>query len=249
MADAEATAISSASMATTARPWTVLPHGTIEKLSSRLWTVSGALPNMPLQRRMTIVRREDDSLLIHSAIPLDDDSMREIEAWGKPAQLIVPNGWHRLDAGAYVARYPALRVYCPRAAMDRVQQVVRVHGAVEDMPADSVVSPRMIEGLSSGEAVFIVRDERGAALVFNDLLFNHKHVEGAQGFVMRMLGSTGGPKVTRVAKAVMISDRSAVAKELVELANMPRLYALIPGHGDVVIEGSSRVLASVALRV
>lgn len=236
-------------MATSARPWTVLSHGSIEKLSSRLWTVSGTLPDMPLQRRMTVVRRDDDSLLIHSAIALDEDSMRELEAWGTPAQLIVPNGWHRLDAGAYLARYPKLRVYCPRAAMARVQEAVRVHGAVEDMPSDSVVSARMIDGLSSGEAVFIVRDENGVALVFNDLLFNHQHVAGAQGFVMRMLGSTGGPKVTRVAKTMMVSDRSAVAKELVELANLPKLYALVPGHGDVVTEGSSRVLASVALRV
>ena len=249
MAAAAATAISSATMATSARPWTVLAHGPIEKLSSRLWTVSGSLPNMPLQRRMTVVRRDDDSLLIHSAIPLDEASMRELEAWGKPAQLIVPNGWHRLDAGAYVARYPALRVYCPRAAMTRVQEVVRVHGAVEDMPTDSVVAPRMVEGLSSGEAIFVVRDERGVALVFNDLLFNHKHVEGAQGFVLRVLGSTGWPRVTRVAKMAMISDRAAVAKALVELANMPKLYALVPGHGDVVTDGSSRVLASVALRM
>ncbi len=231
------------------RPWTVLPHGAIEKLSNRLWTVSGSLPDIPLQRRMTVVRREDGRLWIHSAIALDEEAMGELEAWGEPAELVVPNAFHRLDANAFVARYPKLRVYCPRVAAPRVSDVVRVHGAIEDMPTDAVLEPRSVEGISSREAVFAVHDERGCALIFNDLFFNHQHVAGLQGWIVRMLGSSGGPRVTRVARLVMVDDRALVAKSLVELANTPRLYALIPGHGDVVTRDASRVLATTALRV
>ena len=236
-------------MAPQARPWTVLPHGPIEKLSSRVWTVSGTLPDMPLQRRMTVVRRADDSLWIHSAIPLDEASMAQIEAWGAPAQLVVPNGWHRLDAAAYTARYPKLRVFCPAVARERVREVVTVHHTLDELAEDSVLGAVFSDGVSSGEAVFVARDERGVALIFNDLFFNHAHVPGGAGMVLRALGSTGGPRVTRTAKMLMIRDRSAVAKTLVELANLPRLYALVPGHGDVVLEGAPQVLANAALRV
>lgn len=233
-------------MAETPRPWTVLPHGTIEKLSDRVWTVGGALPDIPLERRMTLVKRPDGRIVVHSAMALEDDAMREIEAWGEPAELVVPNGWHRLDAHAYVQRYPKLRVYCPQQARERVGKLVRVHGSVGDLQTDEALEIVTIPGVSSGEVVLSARDERGCALVFNDLFFNHKHVGGAQGTVMRLLGSTGGPRVTRVARLTMVSDRALVAKALVELSNRRGLYAAIPGHGDVVATNADRTLANVA---
>ncbi|MBL8684290.1 MAG: hypothetical protein JNK05_34265 [Myxococcales bacterium] len=233
-------------MAETPRPWTVLTHGTLEKLSDRVWTVAGALPTMPLERRMTLIKRPDGRLVVHSAIALDEASMREIEAWGEPSELVVPNGWHRLDAHAYTQRYPKLRVYCPREAKRRVGELVRVHGSLEDLARDTALEVVTIDGVSNGEVVLAARDERGCALVFNDLLFNHKHVGGAQGAVMRLLGSTGGPRVTRVARLTMVFDGSLVAKALVELANRRGLYAAIPGHGDVIATETAQTLATVA---
>ena len=50
---------------------------------------------------------------IHNAIAVDDRTRAEIEAWGRPRWLLVPNGWHRLDAGAFAARYDDLEVLCP----------------------------------------------------------------------------------------------------------------------------------------
>lgn len=233
-------------MAETPRPWTVLPHGTLEKLSDRVWTVSGALPAMPLERRMTLIKRPDGRVIVHSAMALDDASMREIEAWGEPAELVVPNGWHRLDAHAYTQRYPKIRVFCPREAKARVGELVRVHGSVDELARDEAVEVVAIDGVSTGEVVLAARDERGCALVFNDLLFNHKHAEGAQGLVMRLLGSTGGPRVTRVARLAMVSSTALVAKALVELANRRGLYAAIPGHGDVIASATAQTLATVA---
>jgi|LNFM01.1.fsa_nt_gb hypothetical protein len=236
-------------MAETPRPWTVLPHSPIEKLSDRVWTVAGAQPQIPLERRMTLIKRDDGRVVVHSAIALDDDSMREIEAWGEPAEIIVPNGWHRLDAHAYSQRYPKARVYCPRVARERVEAQVRVHGTLDDLRRDETLSVIEVEGLSNGEVVFAARDERGCALVFTDLLFNHTHVGGAQGTMMRLLGSTGGPRVTRVARLAMVSEGYLVAKSLVELANRRGLYAAIPGHGSVIATNAAQTLAVVATKL
>ena len=98
------------------RPWTVLPHQPIEKLQENLWTVEASLPQGPLRRRMGIARLGDGQLVFLNAIALDEASMKQIEAWGKPAFALTANGFHRLDLGSYKVRYPGLRVLAAPAA-------------------------------------------------------------------------------------------------------------------------------------
>jgi len=105
------------------RPWTVLPHQPIEKLQENLWTVEASLPQGPLRRRMGIARLGDGQLVFFNAIALDDASMKQIEAWGKPAFALTANGFHRLDLGSYKARYPGLRVLAAPAARKRIGQM------------------------------------------------------------------------------------------------------------------------------
>lgn len=91
--------------------WRVLPHGPIEKLSENLWWVTGTIKGMSLKRVMAVAKRSDGKLVIHSAIAMDEAQMRELEALGEPAYLVVPSHHHRIDAPAYKRRYPALKVY------------------------------------------------------------------------------------------------------------------------------------------
>src|SRR5437016_4123932 len=60
------------------RPWTVLPHGPLEKLEPNLWAVEGTIP-MPageLSRRMCIARLGDGRLLLMNGVPLREVSGR-----------------------------------------------------------------------------------------------------------------------------------------------------------------------------
>src|SRR5438128_125225 len=100
------------------RPWTVLPHGPLEKLEPNLWAVAGSIP-MPagdFPRRMCIARLGDGRLLLLNGVPLVEEAMREVEAFGRPAFLLVPNGYHRPDIAAYKQRYPQLRVLAGEAS-------------------------------------------------------------------------------------------------------------------------------------
>src|SRR5262249_46784927 len=76
--------------------WTVYPHKPIEKIQDNLWRVEAPFPGAPFPRSMILVRLGDGRIIVHNAIALDEDEMREIEAWGKLAFLIVPNGGHRM---------------------------------------------------------------------------------------------------------------------------------------------------------
>src|SRR5688500_15019070 len=106
--------------------WKVLPHGPIERLTENLWRVRGELGRIPIGRVMTLARRSDGTVVIHNAIALEELLMEEIESWGRPSFILVPNRFHRIDAPAFAARYPEARVLCPARATKKVAQVVRV---------------------------------------------------------------------------------------------------------------------------
>ena len=63
--------------------------------------------------------------------------MKEIEAFGTPSVLVVPNGFHRLDAKVFKDRYPAMRVYCPAGDRKKVEQVVKVDYRVPGCPPET----------------------------------------------------------------------------------------------------------------
>jgi len=218
-------------MAKANREWTVLKHGPVNRLEENLWTVTAGVPGMALKRVMTLVRLADGRLVVHSAVALDDESMAEIEAWGPPAVLLVPNGYHRLDAPAYLARYPELQVLCPKGSRSKVEEVVRVDGDYDAFPDDPAVSVEHLAGVRKAEGVMIVRSGSGTTLVFNDAIFNMPHGRGVAGFIFRhVTGSTGGPRVTRLFRVMAVKDKAAFRDHLLRLAETPDLVRIIVSH-------------------
>src|SRR5262245_49018604 len=121
-------------MAKAFQTWTVLPHQPLEKLADNLWRVEGTMPDGRTRRVMSVAKMRDGRLVIHNAIALEEPLMAELEAFGTPAVLVVPNAYHRQDAKIFKDRYPALRVHCPRGATKGVGKVVPVDGDYEDAP-------------------------------------------------------------------------------------------------------------------
>jgi len=226
--------------------WTVLAHRPIEKLEANVWRVEGDLPKMPLKRVMTVARRADGRLVVHNPIALDEASMREIDAWGEVAFLVVPNGWHRLDARPFCARYPAARVYVPRGARAKVEEVVQVHGTYDEFPPDADVTLAELDGTAGNEGVMTVRSGGRTTLVFNDALFNMPHLPGLQGFVLKHLTqSSGGPRVSRVGKLFLVKGRDAFRAHLQRLAT-PDLARVIVSHHETITERPAEALRAVA---
>lgn len=215
----------------TSPEWRVLDNGPLEKLEENLWEVEGSVPGMPLKRRMTVVRLGDGSLVVHNAICLEEQAQRELDAWGPVRFVIVPNGWHRMDAPAYAARYPDAKLLCADPARKAVSKRVRVDGNLSVLPADPTLTHVALEGSSIGEHVLTVRSGRRTSLVFNDTVFNLPKLPGFKGFVYGLMGSTGAPKVTPLMRAVSVRDRAALRRHLETLADTPGLERIIPGHG------------------
>jgi len=230
--------------------WQPHPHGSIERHADELWSVAGTLPPSPIPRRMVVVRLDDGRLLIHSAVALDDAGMAALEAWGTPALLVVPNGMHRHDAGAFKERYPQLRVLCPTPATAKVSEVLGVDGSTDELSAEDGLDVFTLPGNKLGEFALIVRHADGSAsAVLTDAVFNLPHMPGFGGFVIKLLGSSGGPRVTNIGRWLMVEDRGRFADGLRELASIEGLRRLLPAHGDVIEGDVAATLRAVADRL
>lgn len=227
--------------------WRVLPHDPLQQLEPNLWRVEGSLEGMAMRRVMTVARRSDGVLVVHNGIALEEEQMSRLEALGELGFLVVPNAYHRLDAPAFKRRYPKIRVLCPSGARKRVEKVVPVDFDYDGYPADPDVTVRHVAGTKNAEGAMVVRHDGSASVVLNDLLFNMPHLPGFVGWVLKHLtASSGGPRMSRVARMFLVSDRQAAADDLRTLATTAGLARVIVSHHQVVDRDAAKVLRDVA---
>jgi hypothetical protein len=225
--------------------WTVGRHGPVEKLADNLWRVEGDIPGAPLRRVMSVAKLADGRLAVFSAIALDDAEMKELEAWGTPAFLIVPNAGHRLDAKIWKARYPTMRVVCPEGAKAKVAEVVPVDATEADLGEG--VSYGVVDGTAGRDAYLLVKSASGTTLVLNDVVMNMKKLPGFGGFMMGLFGFTSpAPKVTGPAKRFLVADQAAVKAHLEKLAETPKLSRIVVSHGAAVTASPADALRAAA---
>ncbi len=211
--------------------WNVLDHGPLQRVAENLWRVEGALPGMSLRRTMTVVRRSDGSLLLHSPIALDEARQRELEALGPIAVIVVPSAVHRLDVPAYKTRYPGVHVFCPRGGRAKIAEVVPVDGSYEDYADDGVLRFETLDGVGEQEGALIVRSADGVTVVLNDVVMNMDKKRDLLGYVFTtLMGSAPGPRVSRLSRLWYVKDQPALRRHLERLASLPDLKRLIVSH-------------------
>jgi hypothetical protein len=228
--------------------WKVLPHGKLTTVEENILTVVGEIP-MPLAnitRRMTVVRLLDGRLVIFNAIALDEDEMRALEEFGKPAFLVVPNGHHRLDAKIWKSRFPAMRVITPPGARTSVEKIVPVDATFADF-GDPSVTFVTVPGTREGEAALEVTGPNGTTLVLNDLVGNMPSTSGFGGWFLRLMRFAGDePRVPVPVKFTMIRDKAALAAQLRRWAALPSLKRVLVSHGKAIEDDPPSVMRKLA---
>ena len=234
-----------------AKDWTVLPHGPLINVADNVMTVEGDL-RMPFgtsHRRMTIVRMIDGRLIIWSAIALGEPEMKNIERFGRPAFLVVPNPFHRMDAAAWKARYPALRVITPEGARAAVGEIVPV-----DSTGGPFVDPDVhfvtVPGTKEREAALEIVNPNGMTLVLNDVAANIRDAHGLSGLVFRFFGFAGDePQVPLTIHMMLIDDKKALAAQFLRWAEVDNLRRIIVSHGEIIADDPRGVLRALAAKL
>jgi hypothetical protein len=227
------------------KEWTVLPHGKLTRINERILAVVGELkmPLMVLPRRMTAVRLKAGGLAIFSAIAMRDPEMAELEAFGRPAFLIVPSVRHRLDAQVYVKRYPDIIVVAPRAGVEKIGEVVPV---TTSTPAFGDPTVRFVE--IAGDSALEVDGDDGLTVIVNDLIGDIHDQSGIGGWLLKVMGFAGDdPHVPAPVKALLGKHKSEVAQQFRRWAERDDLRRIIVSHGDPIEtdpRGTLRTLAA-----
>jgi hypothetical protein len=183
---------------------------------------------------MTIVRLGDGRLVFHNAIPLTEEALAQVKAWGKPSMLIVPIHLHTIDAHAFREKL-GLAVFTSKAVVDRVRSVLPVDGVLEDLPGDPSLSCHPLAGTRFGEAAWTVRSGPRVSLLLCDAVQNSRPGRGWNGLMFRLMGFTGEDlKTPPFYKLRAVTDRAALKSSLLRLAETPDLARIVPSHGDIV---------------
>jgi hypothetical protein len=235
-------------MAAPHQEWTVLAHERPYALDDNILTVIGhiKMPAGDLPRRMTAVRLRDGRLVIFSAIALNEEGMSEVEAFGQPEFLVVPNDHHRLDAKSWKDRYPAMKVITPQGSRDKVAKAVPVDMSHVDF-GDRDVRFVTVPGTQEKEAALEVSSPSGLTLVLNDIIGNIRDAKGFGGWFLRMMGFAGDePHVPAPIKAMLVKDKAALAHQLRHWATDHQLKRIIVSHGETIEEDPKAALLKLA---
>jgi hypothetical protein len=214
------------------KSWTVLPHGKLTRVNERIREVVGQLkmPLMELPRRMTLVRTKSGELVIFSAIALNEPEMAELEAFGRPAWLVVPSERHRLDALGYLQRYPGIKVVAPRAGLKKIGEVVPVDTSLPDF-GDATI--RYVE--IAGDSALEIDGDDGLTVVVNDLIGDIHDEKGIGGWLLRIMGFAGDEAhVPAPVKMVLGKHKTEVAQQFRLWAERGDLRRVIVSHGDAI---------------
>jgi hypothetical protein len=224
-------------MARTERSWTVTPHSAIEKLSQNLWAVTSAIPGVPMNRRMCVIKRSNGELDFFHAVPLDDATLAEVKAWGTPTRLVIGHDNHGVDAHAFRDKL-GLKLFGPKENAEGLRARWGDVGTLEDIPKDAVVQYFSCAGTKRGDATALVHSGGQASLLFSDAFMNIR----TGPFSMRLAGFTGGPKIPFVFRTLFVKDKAALKTHLDKLAGTEGLAYLVPCHGDLVSQDAAAVL-------
>lgn len=238
------------------KPHRIYPHGQPIELAPGLWQVEGSLDIPGLPRNMTVLRLDDGTLLLHSAVAMDDAGLAALTALGKPAILVAPHPFHVMDAGFYVQRFPDLRVLANDDARVRLtERGVQVHGRPEDELPQLGVRVHRISGTRHEDDVLDLPvrradgSESGRAALFTDLIGNVPKRPGFNGFLLNLLGSGGKPGIPRIVKFRQVVDKAATADFLMRMAALPDLRMVLVAHGAPILSGAREALELAAERV
>jgi hypothetical protein len=231
-----------------ARAWKVHPHGQLIELEENLFTVTGtvSMPVGQLPRRMTVARISGHRLVIFSAMSLADGEMARLEELGEPAFMIIPNDHHRMDAPAWKARYPNIRVIGPAGAREKIEKVVLLDATAVDF-RDSSVLFMSVAGTAQREAALQVNGPGGTTLVLNDLIGNIRDASGFSGWFLKMMGFAGDePHIPFPIKRAVIESKGQVRDQLLRWAALPTLQRIIVSHGSIIDDDPRGVLRRLA---
>ncbi|MEP7050557.1 MAG: hypothetical protein ABJB12_09405 [Pseudomonadota bacterium] len=122
--------------------------------------------------RMTLARRSDGALIVHSPGPMDDATRARIDAVGPVAAIVAPGNFHHLHVASCQRAFPEAETWiCP--GVERKQPTLHYDGLLGDSPPPCLAVDFALAGVFGrlmSEVAMLHRPSRTLLLV--DLIEN-----------------------------------------------------------------------------
>jgi hypothetical protein len=214
------------------------------ELDQSIWLVERrqAFYGLEVGTRMTVIRLEDGSVLLHSPVFLDPELRQQLDAIGPVRYAIAPNRVHHLHAGEVAEAYPESRLWVG-PGLERKRPDLRFVAILDDeAPAEwrGQVDQVFFRGRPyENEVVFFHRASR--TLILCDLAFNFgPRAPRPTRILMKLMRSYGhfGPSKL---DPWLIKDRDAARQSLEKILAWD-FDRVVLAHGDVLESGGNQAL-------
>jgi hypothetical protein len=216
----------------------------LTQLANDLWIVS--IPHkflgLNFGARMTILRQQDQGLVVYSPVALNDDLKRQITSLGTVKHIIAPNLFHHLYVGEYGKAYPEAQVH-GAAGLAKKRQDLTFHTELADGSPKAWANDleqEVIEGMPKlSETVFFQESSR--TLICCDLIQNFKNSQGLwTKFYLSVNRIHNRPGVSKVIK--MIIGDKVKARESLERILSWDFDRIVMSHGEVIDWNGKNIL-------
>jgi len=104
-----------------------------------------------------------------------------------------------------------------------------------------------VPGTRAHEAALEVETGSGLTLVLNDVVANIRHAKGFGGWLLELMGFAGDePHVPRPVALMMVDDKAALRKQLIEWAGLDSLRRILVSHGEPIEANPQQALRELA---
>lgn len=191
----------------------------------------GGLITIPV--RMTVLRLNDQGLVLHSPIPISPELQAELEALGPVRFIIVPSAHGRFAANA-LRLFPSAQHMSSSSAPLRSRFTNSCVSLADHPPTEwaGQLESHHVRGFRLDEVVLFQPSSR--TLVLTDLCFNiHRSSSQVSRLFFKANGMWQYFGPSRLIRRFAVSDRKAMRQSL-ETALRWNFERIIPGHGDII---------------
>ncbi len=205
-----------------------------------LWTDFSPMRmvGIPAGRRMALARGTDGQIVVFSPLPISEQRVSELRAFGEPAAFVMPSRFHERFFSDYFDRFPNSVFLAGKASLSDHPKwrLTELSFSRQELAGFDMVK---VEGMPLvQEHVFFQRATR--TLIIADLLFNIRYTGGwLDGVLLKMAGMKGGPGPSRLWRTT-IKHRGEFVSSLERIRELD-FDRIIPGHGEIIETGGKQI--------
>jgi hypothetical protein len=222
-----------------------------ELVRDQIWLMAYpvSLGGTRFDARMTLTRRSDGALVVHSPGPVDDAMRARIEAIGRVAVIVAPGNFHHFHVASCQRAFPQAETWiCP--GVERKQVTLRYDGFLGDSPPPCLAADFTLAGVFGrfmSEVAMLHRPSRTLLLV--DLIENFGDRTAGTNWMLKALWKLFGMwNVPSLAPEYRFGWRDrAAARSALERIVAWDFERIVIAHGEL-IEHDAKAVARRAWR-